>query len=430
LSLWCSIFASARQAAARSFISSFDMTSNLPPAKSFPALPSVASEPGGKTPFGVNEIRLSAGQWMAAAVILSTLLVSVPLVWQRVERFATGPDYRIPYDLSKDYWLYARRIKQVASPQKVILLGDSVVWGEYVLPDGTLSHYLNKETGAADHFINGGLNGLFPLAEEGLVKYYSSALRGEKIIVQCNMLWLTSPKADLSSQREEQFNHARLVPQFVPSIPCYKAGMNERLSAIIERKVNFLGWVNHLQDAYFGQKSILRWTLQEDGGEPPVYPNAWKNPFSQITFRVPEPPINDPQRGPKSSRHKPWSTTGNGNARFEWVDLPDSLQWRAFQNVIHTLQNRGHDVLVILGPFNEHIMAEENLAAYRKVRDGMASWLRENRIPFVQPETLPSLLYADTSHPLTEGYELLAKRLLQDNTFQAWYLATNQFAGN
>ena len=56
------------------------------------------------------------------------------------------------------------------------MLGDSVVWGEYVLPDGTLSHFLNQEAGQPDRFVNGGVNGLFPLAQEGLIDDYGHAL--------------------------------------------------------------------------------------------------------------------------------------------------------------------------------------------------------------------------------------------------------------
>ena len=82
------------------------------------------------------------------------------------------------------------------------------------------------------------------------------------MILHCNVLWMTSPKADLSAEKEEPFNHSGLVPQFCPRIPCYKADANERLSAVVEREVGFLAWVGHLQDAYFGQKSILRWTLR------------------------------------------------------------------------------------------------------------------------------------------------------------------------
>jgi hypothetical protein len=71
-----------------------------------------------------------------------------------------------PTSLSRDYWLYQRRLEGV--PQdKVVLLGDSVVWGEYVLPNGTLSHFLNEKAGSGERFVNGGVNGLFPLALEG-----------------------------------------------------------------------------------------------------------------------------------------------------------------------------------------------------------------------------------------------------------------------
>lgn len=372
-------------------------------------------------PFGVNEVRLDPRQWLASILIIALVALLVPRLWTRIERFDTGPDYRIPYELSKDYWLYARRMNQVTKPDKIVVLGDSVVWGEYVLPDGTLSHFLNQQAGTKERFINGGLNGLFPLAQEGLVNHWAGSFRHQKVLLHCNLLWLTSPKADLSTDKEERFNHSRLVPQFFPRIPCYKADANERLTAVIERQLGFLGWVQHLQNAYFGQKSILQWTLEDDGGDPPHFTNAARNPLSQITLRVPSAATADPQRGPNSPRHRPWSDTGFGTAQFEWVDLDASLQWQAFRRIIRTLQGRGNDVLVLLGPFNEHIMAAENRPAYQKLRDGVVAWLAENRIPNVVPAPLPSALYADASHPLTEGYELLAKRILQNEDFQKWW---------
>jgi hypothetical protein len=393
------------------------MEATIPAAK--PASPSAV--PAIKeVPFGVNEVRLNARQWFVAFVILGLVALLTPRTWKHIERFETGPDYRIPYDLSKDYWLYQRRLEQGAKPQAIFVLGDSVVWGEYVLPNGTLSHFLNQQAGQPDRFINGGLNGLFPLAQEGLIGYYSQALRHQKVIVHCNLLWMTSPKADLSTDKEEQFNHSRLVPQFSPRIPCYKADANERLSTIIQRESGFLQWVGHLQNAYFGQKSILSWTLEEDGSNPPRYPNAYRNPLAQITFTVPSAPTDDPQRGPKSPRHKAWSTDGQGTTRFEWVELDASLQWQAFQRLVLHLQKRGNEVLVLLGPFNEHMLAEDNRAAYQKLRAGIAAWLKENQIPVIVPEVLPSELYADASHPLTEGYALLAKRVYAEETFRQW----------
>ena len=381
--------------------------------------PSSPAAPDAEAPFGVNEVRLNGRQWLAALVIIALALLT-PRLWERIERFETGPDYRLPYQFSKDYWLYGRRLRQVTEPNRIIVLGDSVVWGEYVLPNGTLSHFLNQEAAVTNRFINGGVNGLFPLALEGLVGYYGQALRHQKVILHCNVLWLTSPKADLSTDKEESFNHARLVPQFFTRIPCYRADANERLSAVLERQVDFFAWVSHLQNVYFGQKSILSWTMEDDGGSPPRYPNVRKNPLAQITLAVPSAADDDPERGPKSSRHKPWSTNSTGTTQFEWVALDASLQWRAFQRLIGTLRQRGDDVLVVLGPFNEHIMAAENQPAYRKLRDGIGTWLSQNRIPCVVPETLPSALYADASHPLTEGYELLAKRLYGHESFRQW----------
>jgi hypothetical protein len=367
----------------------------------------------------VNEVRLRARHWAVACGILLLVLTLTPWVWKKLERFETGPDYRIPYALSKDYWLYEQRLQRLA-PTNIVMLGDSVIWGEYVMADGTWSHFLNQEAGAPNLFINAGVNGLFPLALEGLVRCYGRPLRHQKVILHCNVLWMTSPKADLSTDKEESFNHASLVPQFFPRIPCYRADASDRLNAIVERNVPFFEWVGHLQNAYFGQQSIPKWTLAEAGGDPPRYPNVYRNPLSQISLTVPAEPPNDPQRGPLSPRHKPWSTNSPGTTQFEWVALDQSLQWHAFQRVIEVLRARDNDVFVVLGPFNEHLMAAANRPAYRKIHDEIAGWLIGNQIPHFLPEPLPSALYADASHPLTEGYELLAKRLYGDTIFQKW----------
>lgn len=367
----------------------------------------------------VNEVRLGPRHWVVALGVILLVVTVTPSLWKKLERFDTGPDYRIPYALSKDYWLYEQRLQRIAKTN-IVVVGDSVVWGEYVLADGTWSHFLNREAGVTNRFINAGVNGLFPLALEGLVRCYGRPLSHQKVILHCNVLWMTSPKADLSTDKEESFNHAALVPQFFPRIPCYRADASERLNAIVERNVPFLEWVSHLQNAYFGQQSIPKWTLAEEGGDPPRYPNVYRNPFSQISLTVPSEPADDPQRGPQSARHKPWSTNSTGTTHFEWVALDQSLQWHAFQRVIEVLRRRDNDVLVVLGPFNEHLMAGENRPAYRKLHGEIVAWLAKNKIPHVAPEPLPSALYADASHPLTTGYELLAIRLYGDTIFKNW----------
>ncbi len=367
----------------------------------------------------VNAMRLSARQWLVVAAIVTAVLVATPWVWKKIERFETGPDYRIPYALSKDYWLYERRLERL-TPADIVVIGDSVIWGEYVRSDGTLSHFLSEQSGQPGKFVNAGVNGLFPLAFEGLVRDYSDPVRHRKVILHCNLLWMSSPKADMHTEKEERFNHADLVPQFSPRIPCYKAELNRRFSAVVERHFAFSQWANHLQVAYFGQKNLLAWTLDDEGGEPAQLPNAYKNPVTQITLAVPPEPAVDPERGPTSPRHTPWSTTGESSTRFEWVDLDQSFQWAAFQRLVKLLRSRGNDVLVIVGPFNEHIMAAENRPAFRRLRDEAGDWLARNQITHMMPEPLPSALYADASHPLTDGYQMLADRLSHDVTFQKW----------
>ena len=374
----------------------------------------------GAPPFGANEMRLDGRQWGTVVLVFLILVLMVPSLWQRFERFETGPDYRIPYVLSRDYWLYSRRVQQVVGPNSIILLGDSVVWGEYVRPEGAWSAFLNQETHSTPQFINGGVNGLFPLALEGLVRHYASFPKTQKVLLHCNLLWMTSPQADLSTAKEEHFNHARLVPQFSPKIPCYRADSNERIGATLQNEIPFLAWGNHLQDAYFGQKSVPSWTLADDGGDPVQYPNTFRNPFSQISMTVPSAPLEDPLRGPTSPRHKPWSTNTTGTTRFDWVPLESSLQWAAFQRVTQLLRERGNELFVVVGPFNEHLLAADHRMAYGRIRDGATNWLGAEKISFIAPEPLPSLLYADASHPLTDGYQLLAKRTVADIGFRRW----------
>ena len=64
------------------------------------------------------------------------------------------------------------------------------------------------------------------------------------------------------------------------------------------------------------------------------------------------------------------------------------------------------------------MMAEDNRATYHKLRGDIGEWLKQNQIPNAIPESLPSELYADASHPLTEGYHMLAKCIYADPQFQ------------
>ncbi|HEX4795596.1 MAG TPA: hypothetical protein VH370_17540 [Humisphaera sp.] len=371
-------------------------------------------------PFGVNEMRLTGRQWIATIIIFVAFAIIAPRAWNHFEPFHPGRDYRMPYVLSKDYWLFERRLQNISDQRQIPLLGDSVIWGEYVRPEGTLSHFLNEQTNQPDRFLNCGVNGMFPLALEGLVRNYGKSLHDRKIILQYNMLWMTSPRADLSEPKPQSFNHSRLVPQFWPRIPSYDADFSERISATLDHHVQLYAWSLHLQNAYYDQRSMPEWTLKEDESDPPRLPNAWRSPLAPFKDGIPtEPPI-DPERGPTSRRHKPWNADGAEPTQFEWVDLDHSLQWQAFQRLVDLLRNRGNDVLVIVGPLNEHMIETTQRPQYEQMRTAIGTWLRAQGVATILPPTLPSPMYADTSHPLTQGYDRLAKDLLAEEAFAQW----------
>ena len=135
---------------------------------------------------------------------------------------------------------------------------------------------------------------------------------------------------------------------------------------------------------------------------------------------MPGEPEDDPERGVDSARHKPWSTSGEGTQHFEWVPANRSLQLRSFQRLVELLWDRGNDVLVVIGPFNTHIMAPDNLPAFTAELDAVRGWLDEQKIPTVSPPTLESTLYGDASHPLTGGYRRVAEAIHRDAVYQEW----------
>ena len=164
------------------------------------------------TPFSFNVLRLSVTQWLLTLAIMILLWVSLPSLWSFAEDFKPGLDYRMPYTLSDDYWLYSQYCKRAAANCDVMVVGDSVVWGHYVQPEGSLSHYLNQRADAQT-FANMGIDGIHPVAMAGLLEYYRRAIRGKKVILGFNPLWMTSEKHDLQTSKEFRFNqyHSGMV---------------------------------------------------------------------------------------------------------------------------------------------------------------------------------------------------------------------------
>jgi hypothetical protein len=349
-----------------------------------------------------NGIRLTGRQWVGLGLFAILLLVWAPALWSHAERFALESDYRIPHDLSNDYWLYECFAGLAADHYETLVIGDSVVWGEYATRQETLSHYLNERAGR-ERFANLGLDGAHPLALGGLVEFYAERIAGKDVVLQCNPLWLSSRRADLQDAQANEFNHPRLVPQFAPSVPAYKAEISPRLGVLVERRLPWSRWATHLQQAYYDRTDIPGWTLE----------HPYDNPLTPLTRGLP--PSGD------SRRHLPvpWYKSGISRQDYPWVDLGTSLQWQAFRGVVEILQQRGNRVFVLVGPFNEHLLTPESLRRYHQVKTTIAAWLRAKKIPHAIPPPLPSDQYGDASHPLAEGYQRLAHQLAFDPFFQA-----------
>ncbi len=349
-----------------------------------------------------NSIRLTGREWLLVGLFTALLASFAPWVWTKVEKFDLEPDYRMPHDLSNDYWLYARFARLAADRYDTLLLGDSVVWGEYTNRHETLSHYLNEQVGR-EQFGNLGLDGAHPLALSGLIEYYAGSVSGKNVVLQCNPLWLSSPRADLQDDKATEFNHPRLVPQFVPRIPSYKEEISPRIGIVVERAVPLNNWTGHLQQAYYDRSDLPSWTLE----------HPYDNPLELLTRGLPP--------SDNSRRHlpQPWHKNGIPLQDYPWVDLDTSLQWPAFQHAVQVLQQRGNRVFVLVGPFNEHLLKPRSRQRYQEVKAAIVAWLQERQIPYTAPEPLPSDLYGDASHPLAAGYALLARQLLEQPSFRA-----------
>ncbi len=350
--------------------------------------------------FSSNCVRLSGYELIFVIIVAAFLFYFGPGLWQRVEKFEPESDFRLPYELSNDYWLYSRYCRWAISKYETLVIGDSVVWGHYVSQDNTLSHYLNQMIGR-DGFANLGVDGIHPVALSGLLKYYGRDISGRKIVLHFNPLWMSSSKQDLQSTKEFSFNHPKLAPQFFPKIPCYRQTYSRRFSAVTERYVPVLNWTSHLKITYFENMDIPAWTLE----------HPFKNPARAVTLELP------PMSKDNQSEYVSWIEKGTPQNDFPWVKLETSIQWKFFRKSVELLKERGNSVFVLVGPFNEHMLKGESIEIYRQMKSEIALWLQKNDIPCYMAPALPSELYADASHPLDKGYDMLAKQLFENESF-------------
>jgi hypothetical protein len=370
-----------------------------------------------------NGIRLSLREWLGVGLFTVLFAGFAPVLWKQAEPFTPGPDYRMVHALGNDYWLYERWAELAADRFETVLIGDSVVWGEYVTAPETLSHYLNELTGG-ERYGNLGLDGAHPLALAALVEHYAGRIADKEVVLQCNPLWLSSLRADLQDP-PTQVNHPRLLPQFVSPIPGYQKAtpgetlversvrsawywlnhrdeISPRLGVVAEQHVPPGSWTNHLQQAYYNETDLPSWTVE----------HPYDNPLKPLTCGLPPP---DQSRRPLP---QPWYQSGITKQDYPWVSPEMSLQWEGFRRTVEVLQRRANRVFVLVGPFNEHLLTPESRQRYQEVKAAIVGWLEEQQIPHAAPPPLASELYGDASHPLAAGYAELARQLLTERSFR------------
>ena len=83
-------------------------------------------------------------------------------------------------------------------------------------------------------------------------------------------------------------------------------------------------------------------------------------------------------------------------------------------------------MFVLVGPFNEHMLTHDSRRVYEERKRGVENWLKQEGVAHFVPPALPSKCYADASHPLADGYAMLAKELLESQSFRQFQTSKNR----
>jgi hypothetical protein len=358
-------------------------------------------------PFGGNALRLS---WKELLFVVPAALALafwvIPYLYGKWETFDfSEPDFRISYNFRDDYWVYEKWADYAARNRDVLFVGDSVIWGMYTDNAHTLSACYNRLKGR-QVAANLGIDGLHPVALEGLMRDFGGAIRDRKVYLYFNVLWLDCPEFDLSAlpRRDETgavkkfaVMHPRLVPQFDDTLYLYDEPLKTRIGNWEERNLPFYSLQNHLRNAFYDNRPLPEWMAANPG----------RNPFGALRREV------SAVEREHINRTDSWSASGKGEFSFAWVALPDSRQWAAFLDAARLLEARGNDVTVVVGAFNTHLLSEESLETYIKLMGDVTDQLDGLGIKYIEIEALPSEDYGDASHPLGGGYQLIAEQIIE-----------------
>ena len=358
-------------------------------------------------PFGGNYLRLSPKE---LAVVLPLTLIVVfwimPAIYRAWEKWDFGDNFRLSYNLRDDYWSYQQWCDYACQNYPVVFIGDSVIWGMYTDNEHTLpAHYnrLKEENIAA----NLGIDGLHPVALENLVRDFGGAIKDKKVYLYFNALWMNDPKFDLSAmpQKDESGEletisvmHPRLAPQFDSTLYCYNEPLKKRIANTMERNIPFFSLANHLRSVWFSNQTYPEWMLD----------NPDRMPWAAVERKV------NAIETEHINRDTPWNKPRPFKVSYDWVMPYQSRQWEAFINTWKILKERGNEVVILLGAFNTHLLDDDSLSDYEDMMDYIMDDLDELDAEYIVMEELPSECYADASHPLDPGYEIMAEQIIDE----------------
>ena len=353
-----------------------------------------------------NAMLLSTREWIITVVSVAVLCGVIYYGWNSWETFEPGPDHRENCWAARqsDYWAYNRWIKYAKDNYDFLLMGDSVIWGQEVRNDETISHYLNHYYGD-DVFANMGNDGLFMAGIGGIVEHYGENLDNTNVVVQLSPLWMASLRRDLRGEKKSRYHHPRLIPQFSSRINYYH-DLNTRIGYFIEHYFRLFPFIRHLMANYYDNKSIASWMID----------NPYKCPFSAITFK--SSPVMDESQGKSID----WESKNYKQSGDPFVEPSESIQWECYRQALRGLQKKNSRVFVLIGPYNHHMHKPESRQRLFTMIEKLKKELDDMGIPYYDSFSigLPSRTFGDSCHLLKDGHAILARSMLEDDLFRQW----------
>ena len=242
---------------------------------------------------------------------------------------------------------------------------------------------------------------MHPIALAELLTYHAPAVANTRVILQFDPLWLMQEGPSSPHGRAVLFNR----PDLIPRLAGHFAGPFRNVVSLswshLLTNSPLKDWGDRLADTRI---DFLAWSLD----------HPYESPLQAISSALPPSEDRHPLKLDSWNRH----STALVVTRFDRLD--QDIQWQAFLRILSLLELRGNEVLVVLGPMNEHMMSAETLEAYRALKTEMAESLRARHARYFLPTALPSGHYGDICHPLGAGYAELARELLEKES--GWLL--------